>query len=218
MTDTAIITGGAGGMGFATAKLLGRDHRIVLADLGQERIDRAVAELSALGIDATGAVADITDLASVQRLFNDAERDGHHVRAVVHTAGISPQMGTAEKIARINGIGTVNIARTFLPRTQEGDVLVNVASVAGHGLPRPLVPVAAFRLAETRPAAFEQAVARRSSLAGKNLRSGLAYAISKAFRGGVNRPGMSGELFAGVRPLFRVAGGERSRVVRLRLG
>ena len=181
MTRTALITGGTGGMGVATAHLLGHDHRIVLADLDQTRIDTTVAELATLHIDATGFVCDITDRASVDRLFAAAEEGGHHVRAVVHTAGISPQMGAPGKIARINGIGTVNIAQTFLPRAAEGDVLVNVASTAGHGVPKFLIPFRAFPLAETDPAAFERALVNRARVAGKKLHSGLAYGLSKAF-------------------------------------
>ena len=50
MTQTAVITGGTGGMGVATAKLLGRDHRVVLADLSQERIDSVVNDLTAAGV------------------------------------------------------------------------------------------------------------------------------------------------------------------------
>ncbi|MFF1875583.1 SDR family NAD(P)-dependent oxidoreductase [Kitasatospora herbaricolor] len=181
MTRTAVITGGTGGMGRATAKLLGTDHRVVLADLDQQRIDDAIAELTALGVDASGTVCDITDRASVERLLDFAANGEHHVRAVVHTAGVSPQMGKPTFISHINAIGTVNVTQAFLARAAEGDALVNVASVAGHGLPRPLIPFGAFRLAETDPAAFDRVVVRRSRVAGKKLHSGLAYAISKAF-------------------------------------
>ncbi|MES2172005.1 MAG: SDR family oxidoreductase [Actinomycetota bacterium] len=181
MTRTAIITGGTGGMGIATARILGADHRIVLADLDQGRIDAAVEELKGLGIDAVGFVCDIADRGSVEALFEKAATGGHRVRAVVHTAGISPQMGAPALIARINGIGTVNISEAFLARAGEGDALVNVASVAGHGLPKVLVPQRAFALAHRDPIRFERAVVRRSGLVGKKLHSGLAYAISKTF-------------------------------------
>jgi len=178
---TVVITGGAGGMGLATAKIMGGDHRVVLADLDQARIDAAVAELTAAGIDAAGAVSDITDRASVDRLLDRAAEGGHHVRAVVHTAGISPQMGSADRVARINGTGTVNVTQAFLARAGEGDVLVNVASVAGYELPKILIPTRAFRIAESDPAAFEKAIVSRARIAGKKLHSGLAYALSKAF-------------------------------------
>jgi NAD(P)-dependent dehydrogenase (short-subunit alcohol dehydrogenase family) len=181
MTQTAVITGGAGGMGLATAKILGRDHRVVLADLDQTRVDAAVAELAGLGIDAIGRVCDITERGSVEQLFDAAGEGGHHLRAVVHTAGVSPQMGRPELIARINGSGTVNVTQAFLARAGEGDVLVNVASVAGHGLPKVFIPTRSFRVAESDPAAFENAMIGRARLVGKKLHSGLTYAISKAF-------------------------------------
>lgn len=179
--QTAVITGGAGGMGLATAKILGLDHRIILADLGQERIDAAVKELTALGIEAGGVVSDITDRTSVESVLDTAEAGGNHVRALVHTAGISPQMGAADRVARINGTGTVNVTQAYLARVVEGDALVNVASVAGHGLPRPLVPYRAFRAAESDPAQFERAIVSRSRVLGKKLHSGLAYSMSKTF-------------------------------------
>lgn len=178
---TAIITGGTGGMGVATARILGADHRIVLADLDQARIDATVAELAAAGIDASGTVCNITDRASVDALFAYAEQGGHHVRAVVHTAGVSPQMGSAQFVAHINAIGTVNVTQSFLGRAVEGDALVNVASVAGHNLPRILVPSGAFPLATSDPAKFERIIVRRSRVLGKKLHSGLAYSFSKAF-------------------------------------
>ena len=181
MTNTALITGGTGGMGMATARLLGQTHRIVLADLDQGHLDDAVAALTKLGVEAAAYVCDITDRASVDQLFDSAAAGGHHVRAVVHTAGISPQMGAPGKVARINAIGTVNVDQAFLARVLEGDAIVNVASVAGHGLPKFLTPSRSFPLAETNPEAFERAVVRRSALLGKKLHSGIAYSISKTF-------------------------------------
>lgn len=151
MVRTAVITGGTGGMGLATAKALGLDHRIVLADLDQSRITEAVEQLRALDVDALGAVCDITEPESIEALFELAETGGHHVRAVVHTAGISPTMGSAERVASINGSGTVNVARAFLPRAAQGDVLVNVASTAAYSVPRILIPYRSFRLADDRP-------------------------------------------------------------------
>jgi NAD(P)-dependent dehydrogenase (short-subunit alcohol dehydrogenase family) len=181
MTPTAIVTGGTGGMGLATAKLLGKDHRVVVADLDIQRLDAAVSQLEEFRIEAVPAVCDITDQDSVQRLFHTAETGGHHVRAVVHAAGISPQMGSAATIARVNGTGTVHVSRTFLARAGEGDVLVNVASTAGY-LPAFIpAPTRAFRTAETDPAAFERAIVRRARMLGPKLHTGLAYSFSKAF-------------------------------------
>ncbi len=179
--NTAVITGGAGGMGLATAKMLGHDHRIVIADLGQERIDDALKELTALGITASGVVCDVTDEQSVRDLLTEATSDGNRVRTVVHTAGVSPQMGKPDLIVRINALGTVNIARAFFPLAQEGDVLVNVASYAGHALPAILIPFRRFRLAESDPARFVRSLVRRAALIGRKQHAGFAYALSKAY-------------------------------------
>ncbi|MGO1436053.1 SDR family NAD(P)-dependent oxidoreductase [Candidatus Corynebacterium faecigallinarum] len=118
-TDTAIITGGAGGMGLATARKLVADHTIVLTDVNGDKLSAAAETLAADGIEARTVVADITDRDNVRELFTEAERFGH-VRAVVHSAGVSPQMGDAEFIVRVNAVGTVNIAREYLRIAEEG--------------------------------------------------------------------------------------------------
>lgn len=180
MTETAIITGGAGGMGLATAKIMGADHRIVIADVSQERLDAAVEELAGLGIDASAVRCDITDRASVDALFRTAA-EGGRVRAVVHTAGVSPQMGDAAFIARVNAIGTVHITEAFLPLAAEGDVLVNVASIAGHIVPKFVIPKRTFALALSDLGAFARKIVKPSPLIPKKQHAGLAYSVSKAF-------------------------------------
>jgi NAD(P)-dependent dehydrogenase (short-subunit alcohol dehydrogenase family) len=39
MSRVSVLTGGAGGMGSATAKVIGRDHTVVLCDIRQDRLD-----------------------------------------------------------------------------------------------------------------------------------------------------------------------------------
>ena len=180
MNQTAIVTGGAGGMGLATARILGRDHRVVIADVDQQRLDDAVAQLSEDGVDAVSARCDITSRQSVEKLFQDANSDGT-LRAVVHSAGVSPQMGDAGKMIAINALGTVHITETALALAGEGFALVNVASSAAHMAPRPLISHRAYRLAFTDPARMASKLAARANLAPRHLRSGLAYSLSKNF-------------------------------------
>ncbi|HWI43166.1 MAG TPA: SDR family oxidoreductase [Nocardioides sp.] len=173
----AIVTGGAGGMGLATARILGRDHRVVLGDLGRERIDAAVAALAGEGIDATGSVCDVTDRRSVADLFASAPG----VRAVVHTAGVSPQMGSPERIVRINALGTVHVVEAALEVAGDGFALVNVASSAGHMLPKLLAPTRAYKLSTSDPAAFTDRLTKAAGRGPRRGRSGAAYAMSKNF-------------------------------------
>ena len=179
MTDVAVITGGAGGMGLATARLLDKDHTILLTDVNQDRLDAAVAELADLGYTAEALVGDIAKPASVAEVAARAAQLGS-VKAVLHTAGVSPQMGAAEFIIRINALGTVNVAQAFLPLVTDGFVLVNVASIAGHFMPKLMVPKHAFPLASTDPERFVKKLVFRSRIGGKQA-AGLAYGLSKAF-------------------------------------
>ena len=72
MTRVSIITGGAGGMGLATAKIVGQERTLVLCDVRQDRLDAASAALSDLGITATAVNCDVTDRDAVARLFETA--------------------------------------------------------------------------------------------------------------------------------------------------
>jgi NAD(P)-dependent dehydrogenase (short-subunit alcohol dehydrogenase family) len=176
----AVITGGAGGMGLATAKLMGREYDLVLSDVGTERLERAVAELARLGITAEPYECDITGHASVGRLARHAAARGPVV-AVVHTAGISPQMGPAETIIRVNALGTINVTEAFLGVAAEGFRLVNVASMAAHLAPGLLMPERAYRYAFTDPARLVRTMIRRCRMLPASTRPGMAYSMSKHF-------------------------------------
>lgn len=179
MSNVVIITGGAGGMGLATARIMGRDHTVVLTDVGAERLAAAADQLADDGIEVVAVETDITDRAAVAALVQRARQAGD-LRAVVHAAGVSPQMGDPEFIVRVNALGTVYLNEAVLPYATEGFAMVNVASVAGHMLPGALVPTRMFPLATTRPEVFVQKLVRRAGLF-RSQRSGVAYSFSKAF-------------------------------------
>ena len=108
MPDVTVITGGAGGMGLAAAKIVGRDHPVVICDVSQDRLDAAVAALGEADVECTAVVCDITDQKSVAELVETSSAVGP-VASVIHTAGLSPSMGSADLIIRVNAVGTVNI-------------------------------------------------------------------------------------------------------------
>jgi NAD(P)-dependent dehydrogenase (short-subunit alcohol dehydrogenase family) len=175
-----IITGGAGGMGLATAKIVGKDHPVVLADNRPERLDAAVAALSGAGVAATAVHCDVTDRAAVEALFATAAGIGP-VAAVVHAAGVSPSMGDADHVMRTNVLGTVNVNEAFFTAAADGGAIVNVASMAAHLLPDELVPTDTFPLALTDHAAFAAAMRAVVGSAPAEVRSGMSYAVSKSF-------------------------------------
>lgn len=175
-----MITGGAGGMGLATARIVGRDQAVVLCDVRQDRLEGAAATLKGLGMTAIPVNCDVTDRDAVAGLMKTAAEQGE-VGSVIHTAGVSPAMGDAEYVMRTNAIGTLNVNEVFFEVAGEGSAIVNVASMAAHMLPDEIVPTAKFPLALTDTAAFMAEMLPVCDIAGEAGRSGLAYAVSKSF-------------------------------------
>ncbi|WP_036435071.1 SDR family oxidoreductase [Mycobacterium sp. URHB0044] len=180
MTRVAVITGGAGGMGLATAKIVGRDHTVVLCDVRQDRLDAAAATLKDLGMTATAVNCDVTDRQAVVALFETAAGLGT-VAAVVHAAGVSPSMGDADYVMRTNALGTLNVNEVFYETAAEGAAIVNVASMAAHMLPEEMTPTARFPRALQDEQAFMTDMLASCNVVPDEMRSGIAYSVSKSF-------------------------------------
>ncbi len=167
-------------MGLATAKIVGRDHTVVLCDVRQDRLTTAAATLQELGINPTVVNCDVTDRRAVADLPGTATNLGSVV-SVIHTAGVSPSMGPADYVMRTNAVGTVNVDEEFYAVAGEGAVIVNVASMAAHMLPAEIIPTGQFPLALDDADAFMGAMMTACDIAPEEARSGLAYALSKSF-------------------------------------
>jgi NAD(P)-dependent dehydrogenase (short-subunit alcohol dehydrogenase family) len=167
-------------MGVATAKIVGRDHAVVLCDVRQDRLDAAQATLKDLGVDVTSVPCDVTDRQAVRRLFETASGLGT-LASVIHTAGVSPSMGDAEYVMRTNAVGTVNVGEEFYASADEGAAIVNVASMAAHILPAEFIPTAKFPLATEDIDQFMTEMLEACAIAPEEARSGISYAVSKSF-------------------------------------
>ncbi len=138
---SALITGGASGLGLATARRMAEaGAHVVIVDLpsspGAER---------AADIGGTFVPADVTDPEQVALAIAAADEHGP-LRVVVNCAGIAPPakvldrdgiptpLSHFEKVVRINLVGTYNVAAqaaaVMARNDAAGGVIVNTASVA----------------------------------------------------------------------------------------
>ncbi len=85
-----VITGGASGIGLATATLLAAEGmRLVLADVEQARLDAAVAALAATGAEVIGVPCDVRSLEQVQAVATAAWDHFGAVHLVFNNAGVA---------------------------------------------------------------------------------------------------------------------------------
>ncbi|MBA2343191.1 MAG: SDR family oxidoreductase [Thermoleophilaceae bacterium] len=136
----AAITGGARGIGAATAEALVREGtRVAIGDLD---LERAEATAERLGGGTVALELDVTDRASFERFVDDAEAALGPLDVLVNNAGIMP-IGrfteeddvTAERMVDINCHGVLYGMKIVVPRFEArgSGHLVNIASTAGKG-------------------------------------------------------------------------------------
>jgi NAD(P)-dependent dehydrogenase (short-subunit alcohol dehydrogenase family) len=144
---SAIVTGGASGLGAATAQRLARAGcRVAVLDINQ-----SAAEASAQQIGGIGIVCDVADAASAEAAVGRA-RDAHGpARVLVNCAGIGTAgrivgrdgpmpLAAFERVIRVNLIGSFNLLRLAaadmiaLDPLEDGErgVIVNTASIAAY--------------------------------------------------------------------------------------
>lgn len=109
----ALITGGAGGIGLAGARMfLDAGARVALVDLNG---DAATAAANALGDGAIGLAADVTDETQVERVIGDAVAALGGVDILVNSAGLSLREPTLDlPLDNWNRVVDVNMTATFL--------------------------------------------------------------------------------------------------------
>ena len=140
MTDThgaAIVTGASRGIGAAIAGRLAADGYPVVINFAG---NKAAADEVAGSIEKTGGramlfQADVSDPASVGRMFEAAEKEFSSVDVVVNNAGIMKLAPIAEtddalfdSHVAINLKGTFNVLREAAKRIRSGGRIVNLSS------------------------------------------------------------------------------------------
>ena len=112
------------------ARFLAVGDAVICADVGTARTEAAARELGALGTVVPVPV-DLADARSGEQIAAAVAEQGY-LRAVAHTAGLSPTMADASRILDVNLLGTVRLLDALAPLANEETAAVVVASQAGH--------------------------------------------------------------------------------------
>ena len=143
----AIVTGGASGLGKATAAMLADNGaKVAILDLNEEAANAAAQEMGAIAF-----ALNVADDAAVAAALDEAEKAHGVARILVNCAGIAPASKTVGKenaphsldlfrrTIEVNLIGSFNLMSKFAARAAAVDdvageraVIVNTASVAAY--------------------------------------------------------------------------------------
>jgi NAD(P)-dependent dehydrogenase (short-subunit alcohol dehydrogenase family) len=143
--SVVLITGASSGIGRALAKGLARsDARIVAVARRPDRLADLVHEITDAGGEAVAVSADVTDPASIEHAFDEAERAFGVADVIISNAGISATGNflkatdeSRDAVFDTNVRGVWNVGQAGARRLIEAGktgAIINVASVLGLGV------------------------------------------------------------------------------------
>lgn len=141
----ALVTGASSGIGRVLAKGLARSGaRIVAVARRSDRLAKLTSEIAEAGGEAVAVSADVTDAASIEHAFDEAERAFGVADVIISNAGISSpgnflkvDADSRDAVFDTNIRGVWNVgqagARRLIAAGKPG-AIINVASVLGLGV------------------------------------------------------------------------------------
>jgi len=139
----AVVTGAASGIGRAmVVGFLGVDMNVVLADIDEEGLEKAVHSYKESGGNVLGVPMDVSDARQVQALAQKTLDHFGAVHVLCNNAGVSYSVRSSWEtplegwkwVLDVNLMGVVHGIQTFMPIMLEQNCeahVVNTASVAG---------------------------------------------------------------------------------------
>lgn len=138
----AIVTGGASGIGLATAKaFIDKGVKVVIADYNEQAGKAVESELKEKGADVLFVSVNVSDEASVENLVAETVNYYGKLDIMINNAGVGTLASTHElsfedynKVISINQNGVFFGAKYAIREMlkKEGGSIVNTASILGH--------------------------------------------------------------------------------------
>lgn len=176
MRDKVIITGAAGGMGRACARLFGNAHDLILTDRPSHILDGIALELDEDGCTVEVHAGDITDdeLASaLMDRINEGERF-----TLIHAAGVGPSQPDWRTVIEVNLIAAEQLVRAGAAKASPGSVAILIASTAGYMMPR-VAEIDALLEDASAPDFIGGLAPHVAQMSGSVSEGAIAYLISK---------------------------------------
>jgi NAD(P)-dependent dehydrogenase (short-subunit alcohol dehydrogenase family) len=129
--DVLVITGGAGGMGLASAHALAGRGRLLLLDVDEGHLEEACSMLRTQGARVETLQCDVTSHADVAAVADRVRALGRF-RCLVHTVGVSPEMAGARAVVEVDLVGSVRITDAVFPLVEPGSSAILFGSIAGY--------------------------------------------------------------------------------------
>ncbi len=144
----AVVTGGAQGIGFASAHALGESGaRVIIADRDPAALEKGITALAEKDVDCASLMLDVTSSAQVDDAVKTLIARESRIDILVNNAGIARSETPAEDVVDehwlnvidVNLNGTFWCARAFGRHMLDagGGVIVNVGSMSGFIVNRP---------------------------------------------------------------------------------
>ena len=139
---TAVVTGGASGIGLAMAERFGAEGmNVVIADVEDSALVAANDRLLDCGIDSRAMRCDVSDLGSIEALADFAYEEFGNVHVLCNNAGVvhrdrvwEASLESWEWVIGVDLWGPIYGVKTFVPRmiaSGEPGHVINTASTAG---------------------------------------------------------------------------------------
>ncbi|CAM3188868.1 3-oxoacyl-ACP reductase FabG [Filibacter tadaridae] len=140
---TAVITGGANGIGAVAAELFGKQGaQVAIVDFNEQAGEAKAQQLRAEGLDVAFFKADVSDAENVKEMATQVIAKFGKVDILINNAGITKDAMTLKmdvanfkQVLDVNLTGVFNCTQAFLPTllAQGKGKVINTSSITGTG-------------------------------------------------------------------------------------